>query len=294
MSMKETLFKASSYTQLDMRNEYSSKSYSEFVNQFNINLDLTKEQSSALDEGKRISLSEEQFDNIAYQMSLGEGIEEFLKKNCSVLLPVSVSLFVINDKLWTMMERKIWDPKKMLAMSTIPLCTWDQGYEKTSNPKGVKRWPIKPNTMDISFGDKPKMRILGEGGDFSGFIEQSHLTMRKWGMPDTRRLLPNYVFESLRIEVELDRTSIEIHPSPRDELDYDFSEHARTFFNHGFLVYTSGENVILHVGKRKPTRLAGDVFLLIGRRFSKEDESNHELLVDVWLNLFEQNLTMVT
>jgi hypothetical protein len=294
MSMKETLFKASISSQLNMKNEYASKSFSEFINQFNINLDLTQEQSSTLDEDKRISLSEEQIDIIADQLTSIEGIEEFLKKNCAALLPLSVSLYVINDKLWTMMEKKIWEPKKMLAMSTIPLCTWDQAHEKTSNPKGVKRWPIKPNVMDISFSEKSKMRIQGEGGDFSGFIEQSHLTMRKWGIPDTRRLLPHYVFESLRIDVELEGASMEIHPSPRDELDYDFSENARTFHNHGFLVHTSGENVTLQVGKRKPIQLAGDVYLLVGRRFGKDDVSNQELLVDIWLKLFGKKLALVT
>jgi len=228
-----------------MRYKYPAKAVSEFVNQFSIDLNMIPEQSSAVDEGKVISFSEEQMDDIQNQLISKHGIEGFLKENSDKLLPLSVSLFVINDKLWKMMEKKIWDPKKMLAMSTIPLCTWDQNCETTSNPKGIKRWPPKTNTIDLSFDESPKMRIQGEGGDFSGFIEQSHLTMRKWGLPDTRRLLPNYTYELLRIELKLARAEIEIHPNPRDELDYDFSEHARVFFEHGFMIHLPGEDVIL-------------------------------------------------
>ncbi|MDH4215181.1 MAG: hypothetical protein OEV85_14800 [Candidatus Thorarchaeota archaeon] len=277
-----------------MRNEYSSKAYSGLVSQFNIDMKLTAEQSSAIDDGKSIILSEEQFGGIVDQLISKTNIDIFLKENSGALLPLSVSLFVINDKLWSMMQRKALEKNKMLAMSTIPLCTWDQKHETTSNPKGIKRWPIRPNEVDISFNEKPKMKIQGEGGDFSGFIEQSHLTMRKWGIPDTRKLLPNYVFESLRIEVALNRATIESHPAPRDELDYDFSDHARVFYEHGFLVHVPGEDVILQVGKRKSVKMAGDVFLLVGKRFSEEDTSNQELLVDIWLRLLEKRQSLVT
>jgi len=277
-----------------MRNEYPSKAYSEFVHQFNIDLELTPKQSSALVEGKGIRLSEMQLDIIVNQMTSEDGIEEFLKENCGILLPLSVSLFVINDKLWSIMQRKVWDPQKMLAMSTIPLCTWDQKHESTSNPKGVKRWPIRPNTLNLSFDEKYMMKIQGEGGDFSGFIEQSQLTMRKWGIPETRKLIPNYIFQTLRIDVALNKAAIEIHPSPRDELDYDYSQHARVFFEHGLMVQVPGEDVTLQVGKRGPTQMAGEVFLHIGKRFEKDEVSKQELLVDIWLRLLGKRLSSVT
>jgi len=292
--MKETLFKASSSTQLAMRNAYSSTALSEFTSHYNIDLELTSEQSSAVGEGKKISFSDEQMEDIVNQLISKHDIDAFLNENSDKLLPLSVSLFVINDKLWSMMERKVWDKKKMLAMSTIPLCTWDQNHETTSNPKGIKRWPIKTNIMELSFDKNPKMKIQGQGGDFSGFIEQSHLTMRKWGIPDTRRLIPNYTFESLRIELRLIRAKTEIHPHPRDELDYDFSDHAKVFFEHGLLIQLPGEDVTLQVAKRKPNQMAGDVFLLLGKRFDTEEVSNHELLVDIWIRLFRRRLSMVT
>jgi hypothetical protein len=290
MSMKETLFKASSSTELDMTSKYSSEAISELVEKLSINMQLTPEQSSDLDSGKGISLSNVQFDFIEEQLTSRIDVDEFLKENQSLLLPLSVSLFVINDKLWNMMERKPWDKKKMLAMSTIPLCTWDKDRETTSNPKGVKRWPIRENMMDLLLNDPPEVIIRGEGGDFSGFIEQSHLTMRKWGVPDSRRLVPNYAFEPLEIRVKLHRAIFEMNPTPREELDYDYSDHARIFFEHGFLVSMPGEDVILHVGKRKPYQMAGQVLLLAGKRFGKDDASDKMLLVDVWLRLFGKRM----
>jgi len=276
-----------------MRSTYPAKAYAEVIDKHNLALDLSPEQSAAIAEGREISLSEKQIESITDQLTGQAGIDSFLNATCKDLLPFSSSLFVINDRLWKMMDRKIWDCRKMLAMTTIPLCTWDHDCETTRNPKGARRWPIKSNSMDIDLGPKPVLKIQGEGGDFSGFIEQSHLTARKWGIPDTRRLLPNYIFESLRIEAILNRAVLEIHPSPRDELDYDFSDHARVFFEHGFLVHVPGEDVTLQVGKRKPTQMAGDVLLLVGKRFDGDDDSNLELLVDIWLKAFEKRMASV-
>ena len=277
-----------------MKDTYPAKAYAEVIDKHNIALDLAPEQAAAIDEGREISLSEKQIESIIDQLTAQGGIDSFLKMTCPALLPFSSSLFVINDRLWKMMERKIWDWRKMLAMTTIPLCTYDHDCETTHNPKGIRRWPIKPNNLDIELGPKPVLRIQGEGGDFSGFIEQSHLTAKKWGLPDTRRLLPNYVFQSLRIEAILNRATLETHPSPRDDLDYDFSDHARVFFEHGFLVHVPGKDVTLQVGKRKPTQMAGDVLLLAGKRFGEEDDSNLELLVDIWLKVLEKRLATVT
>lgn len=277
-----------------MKNIYRAKACREVIDKHNLSLDLAPEQSAAIDEGKEVSLSEKQIDSAIDELTAQGGTDSFLKTTCKELLPFSSSLYVINDRLWKMMERKVWDPNKMLAMTTIPLCTYDHDRETTHNPKGIRRWPIKPNSLDIELGLRPVLRIQGEGGDFSGFIEQSHLTAKKWGIPDTRRLLPNYIFESLRIEAILSHAALEIHPSPRDELDYDFSDHARVFFEHGFLVHVPGEDVTLQVGKRKPIQMAGDVLLLAGKRFGEEDDSSLELLVDIWLKVLERRMASVT
>jgi hypothetical protein len=222
-----------------------------------------------------------------------DGIDEFLVKFSQSLLPLSLSLFVLNDRLWKMMERKSWDKEKMLAMSTIPLCIWERKAENTSNPKGASRWGVNPNTFELTLEKDPKILIRGEGGDFSGFIEQSQLTMKKFGIPESRKLIPNYMFEQLQIEVLLDRAVFEIHPAPRDNLDYDYSEPARTFYNYGFAISVPGEDVILKVSKRKPSKMLGDVFLLIGSKIL-DDDNTHQyrgLKIDILLRALQRKFT---
>jgi hypothetical protein len=272
-----------------MQKEYPSESYRELVDLYNIDLELTEEQQSAFREGLTFSLSEKQLDAIVERLVADDGVENYLERNSHHLLPLSASLFVMNEKLWEMMKRKVWDPEKMLAMSTIPLCAWDQKHESTSNPKGIRRWPIRQNALNLSLGDESKLAVAGEGGDFSGFIEQSHLTMRKWGIPDSRRLIPNYTFEMLRIEVVLDRAAISIHPSPREDFDYDFSDHARVFFEHGFSIHVEGKDVVLQIGKKKPTQMTGNCWLLVGSRIGDDGKQN-ALLVDIWLKLFQKRM----
>ncbi len=273
-----------------MRVVKPAKAYEEFLKEIKIDLGFTPDQSAAYDRGESILLSKEQLDFIVDQLSVLEGIDSFLIRFTSSIQPISLSLFVLNDKLWKIMERKLWDPEKMLAMSTIPLCAWDKNSESISNTKAVKRWTVHPSTFAISFGEYPKMSITGEGGDFSGFIDQSQLTARKFGIPESRKEIPNYIFDKLDIKVELDDYSIETYPKPRDDLDYDYSDHARVFYEHGFAVSLPGENVTLKVGKRKPAKMLGEVYLLIGRRVNVEEEPFTGLLLDIWLRAFQRRM----
>jgi len=273
-----------------MRIAKPAKAYQELLNQFELDLGLTSDQTAALEEDQPILLSIEQLDFIIDQLVVVDGIDEFLIKYASTIHPLSLSLFVINDKLWKIMERKSWDPEKMLAMSTIPLCAWDKKSEKISNIKAVKRWTVHPSTFDISLEKTPSIRIKGDGGDFSGFIDQSQLTARKFGMPEGRKTIPNYIFEKLDIEILFNKATVETYPSPRDDLDYDYSDHARVFYEHGFAISLPGENVTLKVGKRKPTKMLGDVYFLIGRRVDIDNEAYEGLIVDIWLRALQRKM----
>lgn len=276
-----------------MKEEKNASAYRELVNEYEIDLGLDEEQSIAVNSDQPFRLSDEQLDYIVDQMTVTSGIDRYLQNHSEVLLPISLSLFVINDRLWKMMERKSWDKEKMLAMCTIPLCTWERKSESTSNPKGANRWEVCPNTFELTLEKDPKILIRGEGGDFSGFIEQSQLTMKKFGIPESRKLIPNYTFEQFQMEVLLDRAVFEVHPAPRDNLDYDYSEPARTFYNHGFAISVPGEDVILKVSKRKPSKMLGDVFLLIGSQFL-DDDNTHQyrgLKTDILLRAIQRRFT---
>lgn len=273
-----------------MRIAKPAKAYRELLDEFQIELGLTNDQGTALDSDQPILLTEEQIDFILDQMVVLDGMDEFLVKHSQSILPLSLSLFVINDKLWKIMERKSWDPDKMLAMSTIPLCAWDKKSEKTSNVKAVKRWTVHPSTFILSLEKTPSIKIRGDGGDFSGFIDQSHLTARKFGVPESRKTIPNYIIEKLDIEIVFNKATIETYPSPRDDLDYDYSDHARVFYEHGFAISIPGENVTLKVGKRKSTKMLGDVYFLIGRRVNDEDDPLQSLMLDIWLRALQRRM----
>lgn len=273
-----------------MRVAKPAKAYQELLDEVEVDLGLTSEQTSAFDRGESILLSIDQLDFIIDQLSVLEGLDSFLIRFASSIQPLSLSLFVINDKLWKIMERKLWEPEKMLAMSTIPLCAWDKNSESISNTKAVKRWTVHPSTFVLSFDKIPTISINGEGGDFSGFIDQSHLTARKFGVPESRKEIPHYIFEKLDIRVEFKDYVVEIYPKPRDNLDYDYSDHARVFFEHGFSVSLPGENITLKIGKRKPTRMLGEAYLLIGRQINVEEESFAGLMLDIWLRAFQRRM----
>ncbi|MGY5857947.1 MAG: hypothetical protein RTU63_01160 [Candidatus Thorarchaeota archaeon] len=265
-----------------------AKAYRELLNQFEVDLGLTSDHTTALEDNQPILLSIDQLDFIVDQFVSVDGIDEFLIKFSQSIQPLSLSLFVINDKLWKIMERKSWDPDKMLAMSTIPLCAWDKNSEKTSNIKAVKRWTVHPCTFDFSLEKTPSIRIKGDGGDFSGFIDQSQLTARKFGMPESRKEIPNYTVEKLDIEILFNNAAIELYPAPRDDLDYDYSDHARVFYEHGLAISLPGENVTLKISKRKPTKMLGDVYFLIGRRVDSENEAYEGLMLDIWLRALQR------
>lgn len=289
-SVNETVLNTKKSRDITMKIARPAIAYRELLDRFELDLGLTSDQMSAFEDDQSIILSKEQLDFIVDQMVVVDSIDGFLVKFAPLILPLSLSLFVINDKLWKMMERKSWDPDKMLAMSTIPLCAWDKNSEKTSNLKAVKRWPVHASFFEFSLNKTPLIRIKGEGGDFSGFIEQSQLTARKFGMPESRKIIPNYIIEKLDIEILFKKAKVETHPTPRDDLDYDYSDHARVFYEHGFAISLPGENVTLKVGKRNPTKMLGDVYLLIGRRVNDEDEPYNVLMLDIWLRALQRRM----
>ena len=182
-----------------------------------------------------------------------------------------------------MMKRKAWEDSReqMLAMATIPLCSWDQKEEKTSNPEGARRHAVLPNEAKIDLESRKHLTILGKGGDFAGFIVRSHRTARKFGIPEGRELLPNYEFVDLRFDINLNNADISMKPPPREDLDYDFSESAKFFFDNGVCITLPENSVTLTSGKRKPAVMNGTSVLLIGHH--DEEDSYGNLLSRIWL-----------
>ncbi len=252
-----------------------------FAKSYDIEFHFSLEQENLLQEDRTVILSSSQLDGIAEQISTQSDLESFLEENAQRISPVCMSLYVTNKATWKLMERRAWDKDRMLAMTTMPYCFWDQKEEHGSNLKGVKRWELGNTTL--GFSSRPSiLTVAGNGGDFAGFITRGMVTSRKFGMPETdKQLVPNYVFQKLEINAQLDDARIEIHPEPSDDLDYDFSESAKVFHNHGIHLEMQGEHINLKVERRKPAKLNGTAHLLVA--VPPQPESSVKLLLaDVW------------
>jgi hypothetical protein len=261
--------------------------YEQLTQKFELEIPFSSDQEDLFRSEKRVSLSPEQMDGLVDQISSRYGTSAFLMQNVTKIPPVGMSLFVLNNDLWKMMERKPWEEDKMLAMSTIPFCFWEQKEESTSNPKAVKRWDL--GSSEMVFRSKPlSLSIAGNGGDFCGFIEQRMITSRRFGLPESKKLIPNYKFKSLEVTADLSKADMQVHPLPMENLDYDFSMSAKEFHNHGVQIAIPGKYVTLNVEKRKPAKLKGEVHILIAAAFNDENEHFRALVADVWFWTFQR------
>jgi hypothetical protein len=272
--------------ELEMKAGHPIEAYEAFQELTGLTLQFTREQSAHLENGQNITLTNEQLDQIVSSMGESEEGWNFLQSYISRILPVVMSLYVFNDALWKMMERNPWSSDKMLAMSTIPYCFWDQNEESATNPKAVKRWDIKETNILLE-EDPLRLSIMGDGGDFYGFIERSQMTMRRFGMIDGRGLVPNYQYKPLKVEVLLEGTEFELHPPPLDNIDYDFSEKAQIFREQGCLIRALDGQIKLTVDKKEST-LRGDVKILVGLPVDAMDTTFRGPLVDIWLWLLSK------
>ncbi|MGY5872200.1 MAG: hypothetical protein RTV72_08155 [Candidatus Thorarchaeota archaeon] len=263
----------------------------EFYDELATNLGIdemlkTIEESKSNNSGlARFSTS--QIDHIMDLLDQDIGKTNYLIHHSSIISPVSLSLYVLNDSLWKIMERRDSQSDKMLAMSTIPICTWEKSSVTATNPSGVKRWDIHPSAIDVVTENSPKIRITGQGGDFCGFIEQSMKTSRHFGIPESNNLIPNYQSSRIAIDVDLTTIKAETNPLPTDNLDYDFADSAKVYFDHGILLSGDGNSFQLAIDRRKPLKLKGDVLLFIGRRES-EEEKQQEVLADIWFQILKE------
>ncbi|MFW9803984.1 MAG: hypothetical protein ACFFFC_15080 [Candidatus Thorarchaeota archaeon] len=272
-----------------MKVSQSKTVFDEFSQKHGVDIRFSPEQYDLLEKNQDIVLSPRQMDDLVSQLSSQDGMVNFLEETASQIPAVCMSLYVLNDSLWRMMERKPWDQNKMLAMSTMPYCYWDKNQLSTSNPKAVKRWELGSNELTY-MSAVPSLSIEGNGGDFNGFIEQSMITNRRFGIPDTNRPIPNFQFKGIKVTAQLSEADVIIHPKPLDIFDYDFSAPAKTFHDLGVDIIISGEYVTLEIENRKPAKLHGDVHILIGVPVDFESQQFGLLFADVWFWAFRKTL----
>jgi len=264
-----------------------------------IEVPLTPEQRIDMDGRGKTKLHRSQLVQVVQEIleggdSFPDIIERFHPRNPGVCM----SLFVINDDTWKLMEKKEKNPERMLPMTTIPWFLWEEKAESPSNPWGVTR--LGPSDGKIRMDSKNSLLVIrGNGGDFSGIVE-GRITQTEYSrfravvpeLPKPTKLVPRYESQPVSVSVSIDQLDADIYPRPQKELDYTFCESPRAYFEHGLLLRTDGSNVRLRVGNRRESQLRGEIRIFIGGP-SPGTEANDNLLTHhVWLNALHKVITL--
>jgi len=275
--------------------EIDSESIANFCNMFGVSIDYTPEQAHKLKTHGRTHLLVDQLEILAQQICTDDACrKEFIETRSTSFHPVSMTLFVVNDALWKIMDRKDDHPDKMLPMTTIPWFYWEREAESRETPLGVRRLedPDKPLKIDV---DGNILKISGNGGDFSGILEGRIVDSRRGirplfipGSPGSKKNMAKYESEFIEIKIDISSTKMVLYPVPEKEFDYIYSEHPRVFYDHGILLSTDGENTKLKVGSRKENTLRGKVRIFIGKAFKESEKSEDILTFHVWLSMLKQ------
>ncbi|MGY5865288.1 MAG: hypothetical protein RTV41_11855 [Candidatus Thorarchaeota archaeon] len=275
--------------------EINNESIESFCNEYGVTIDYTLEQSQNLRAQGKTSLLVEQIENIVDQICTdSECLREFVEQKSKEFHPVAMSLFVLNDDLWKIMSKKHEHPEKMLPMTTIPWFYWEKEAEGRKTPSGVlrKEDPNRPLTINLKGNT---LNLSGNGGDFCGVLEGRIVDRAKGVRPlfipgsvGPKKNVANYESEYVQVTIDLSSVQMCLYPIPEKELDFIYSEHPKVFYNHGILITTEGENVVLKVGKRRETTLRGVVLIFIGKDYEESEDEICLLSFHVWLSMLSR------
>lgn len=265
----------------------------DFETKHNLKIPLTQSQRSKIENDESITFSQEQLSHLAELLTAEDNSRELLTSFYPHSSGVSMSLFVVNDAIWKLMEKKEEHQDRMLPMVTIPWFYWE---ETSRNKWGVSR--IEPLGSYIQFDFKNgKISIVGNGGDFCGIIERKALKTRysPWRiiipeMPESSKRVPKYDKQTIAVNIEFGDTEADLFPSPDYDLDYTFSESPKVFYINGLVIRADGRNIKLKIGNRRESQLLGEVRIFIGSPMD-EKEPLEILEFHVWLAAFHSLIT---
>ncbi|MFX1560824.1 MAG: hypothetical protein ACFFBL_09565 [Promethearchaeota archaeon] len=251
--------------------------------------ELSKEQHVSLRNNAAISLTKQQLDHMLENISGNQTIPDYVTSFVNHFQPLSVSLFVFNDPMWKLMEKKSESTNTMLPIATIPRFYWKESTTTPKNPHGVKRDMSSDLVLDIE--PHESITIEGLGGEFCGILE-GQLVERETGprpiisptLPGSKKMVPKYSSQDIKIKLQFGRLKGDLYPKPSDSIDYIFSEHPKVFYEHGLSVSSDGLHIQLGVGNRKAHPLHGNVVLLFGKRWESDTPGHKIISYHVWLN----------
>jgi hypothetical protein len=224
-------------------------------------------------------------ENLAGELS----IHEFVANLSSQFQPLSMSLFVFNDSLWKLMEKKEDSTDTMYPIVSIPRFYWKESAINQKNPFGVQREP----TSNLSLTIEPHKSIVlnGLGGEFCGIVE-GQLVGRKIEarpvlaptLPGMKEKVPKYDAQNIEVRLSVGNLRTNLYPSPSKAIDYTFSEHPKVFYEHGLSVLSEGSQVQLRIGNGRARPLHGEAILLLGRRWEPAAPGHDMISYHAWLN----------
>ena len=275
--------------------EFDNETIESFCNNQGVTINLTADQMNSLVTKGKTALLFNQISNVADQLCPDEeSLKKFIELRTAEFDPIALSLYVVNDDLWKIMSRKNENPEKMLPMTTVPWFFWEKEAEGSKNPSGVKRTydPKRPLSAKLENG---VLKLRGKGGDFSGLLEGRIVDQHKGTRPliipgsfGSKKTVPKYDSQLVEIKISMHSSKTNLYPNPMKELDYNFSEHPRVFYDHGIQIEMDGEDINLKVGKRRETTLRGKVIVFIGKDFGETPDSDQMLMFHVWLAILNR------
>ncbi|MDF1539890.1 MAG: hypothetical protein P1Q69_13410 [Candidatus Thorarchaeota archaeon] len=274
---------------------FPKEAIDEFELKKNISFDLLPNQMKSIDEIGATKLTIDQLIKTANILSQEQGFKNYVIEKSKEFRPFSMSLFVFNDAVWRLMEKKEESHDTMLPMATIPWFHWEQGAVSSGNPHGAKRDDLL--SSDIHLDPGKSLTVFGTGGDFCGILE-GQVASRKRGprpllapvLPGPNNLVPNYEIADIGVNLTLGNIKKTLYPEPSMKMDYTFSEHPKIYYEHGISLSAPGPKFKLKVGRKKPAGLYGDVILLLGKRWHADSDLTEVVEYHIWLSAFHSML----
>ncbi|MGY5861516.1 MAG: hypothetical protein RTU09_04015 [Candidatus Thorarchaeota archaeon] len=268
-----------------------------FEQEHGVSIDLQPNQQDNLGDSGTTSLLLEQIDKLVTEMSRSyDSIFGFIKDHSKAIEPISMTLLVMNEATWKIMEKKPKHADCMLPMVTIPWFHWSGNVVTPRNPEGIQRHDRGTARITGAINGK-RIIISGTGGNFCGLLEgrvaDPYSEARPLILPGDRGvvgLVPLYEKQDLTVTIDMDGLETTLYSEPDKKVDYTFSESPKTFYNHGLQLKADGAQVHLRVGKGKEYELRGEVKVLLGKHIKEEDDSSTTLLFHVWLSALNRLL----
>jgi len=267
---------------------FPKEALDEFEIKHNISFNLSSVQMRSIEEMGCTKLTIQQLFNTAEILAQNQELANYVNEKSNQFGPFSMSLFVFNDAVWKLMEKKEESHDTMLAMATIPWFHWESAAISPGNPHGVRRDDML--SANILIDPEKSLTIFGTGGDFGGILE-GQLADQKRGprpllvpvLPGPNNPVPKYDLTDIGVNIAFGNLEKVLYPEPLKKIDYTFSEHPKVFYEHGLSIAASGSKFKLKVGKKKPTGLHGDVMLLLGKRWHVDSDLTDVVEYHIWL-----------